>query len=579
MSQLLDHGSLGRYENLELIGEGAMAHVYKAHDPAIDRNVALKVLKPVHCVDEDYRSRFVREARAAGALSHPNIVTIFDVDEQDGTPYISMELLEAVPLDERMVNGPKLEVDEVVSIGIQLADALDYAHERGVVHRDIKPSNILFANGVVKLADFGIARVETQDDVNRTQVGTVLGTPRYMAPEQAHGREVDARTDLFAVGVVLYELLSGSPAFDGATSTSLVLQITQTDTVPIRKRVPGLPAGLGKIVDRLLKKKPEHRFQSGAELASALCREQRALEEQARETRRNKYVPIKYQWGAAIGVLVGLVLAVTTYTTYTAQVAEIRRIAIDSGQSLARYVATQAAIQTLSEDWISLETFVEEAGNRNTFEYLIIADRHGIARAATNPEDIGKPISVADNGVQVASTSDVQVREFVTHDGVQVFNFSARITYQNIDIGSIELGLSQRSLQAVTDANRLSLMTLAGITLACVMGVLFVFGSLLARPTRMLLDAFADMGAGDVDRRISVVRTDEFGELFDGFNDMAEQVSQRAQRERAARELLGGAVAEPEAPIGQVTDIALVAARAGSARSPDETVIAPANPV
>jgi serine/threonine-protein kinase len=173
---------VGRYRVLERLGRGAMATVYKAYDPDIDRTLALKFLHPDLCVDAEHRSRFLREAKAAGGLAHPNIVTVFDAGEIQGRPYIAMELLDGTPLSEIIRPGEGLPIREVLEIGIQLAQALDYAHSKGIFHRDIKPSNILLENGVerVKLTDFGLARAA--DDASLTQSGAVAGTPSFMSP-------------------------------------------------------------------------------------------------------------------------------------------------------------------------------------------------------------------------------------------------------------------------------------------------------------------------------------------------------------------------------------------------------------
>ncbi|MEO6338780.1 MAG: serine/threonine-protein kinase, partial [Caulobacteraceae bacterium] len=185
---------IGRYRIQERIGEGAMADVYRAHDPSINRSLAIKVLKAEFRQNAEYSTRFLREAKAAGALSHRNIVTIYDVGEIDGYPYIVMELLDGDPLNEVMQRIGKFPADQVMSIGQQLSDALRYAHALGVVHRDIKPSNIMFdgRDGSIKLLDFGIARIKEvegllETDSLKTQIGQVLGTPRYMSPEQALG--------------------------------------------------------------------------------------------------------------------------------------------------------------------------------------------------------------------------------------------------------------------------------------------------------------------------------------------------------------------------------------------------------
>ncbi|RYG24020.1 MAG: serine/threonine protein kinase, partial [Burkholderiales bacterium] len=216
---------VGRYQIRSRIGQGAMANVYRAYDPEIQRELAIKVLNQQFRRDPECVSRFLREARAAGSLSHPNIVTIYDVGEANSFPYIAMELLTGKPLDTVMQVSGAFAVGDVLNIGGQLADALTYAHGFGIVHRDIKPSNIMLSQDgrTPKILDFGIARVsEAGADSNatrlmHTQVGQVMGTPRYMSPEQALGRPLDGRSDLFSLGVVLYEMITGKPAFDGAS--------------------------------------------------------------------------------------------------------------------------------------------------------------------------------------------------------------------------------------------------------------------------------------------------------------------------------------------------------------------------
>jgi eukaryotic-like serine/threonine-protein kinase len=267
---------VGRYEVQAAIGEGAMADVYRAYDPGIDRVLAIKVLKAEFRQNRQYAARFLREARAAGALSHPNIVTIYDVGEVDGYPYIAMELLEGRPLDQVM-QRERLSVESVLAVGTQLGEALNYAHGLGVVHRDIKPSNIMLApdGRSIKILDFGIARVaEAEGDAEtlKTQIGQVLGTPRYMSPEQALGGALDGRSDLFSAGVVLYELVTGQRAFAGSSAATLALQITQNDPRPIAELAPDCPRGLEFIIGKLLAKKPEKRFATGEELAAALRR-------------------------------------------------------------------------------------------------------------------------------------------------------------------------------------------------------------------------------------------------------------------------------------------------------------------
>ena len=262
---------IGRYKILGELGRGAMGVVYKAEDPNLDRIVALKTI----IVDEDaegreeYHKRFILEAKAAGKLTHANIVTTFDCGEHDGLAYLAMELLEGTDLRSRMLKE-SIAPAEAVEIARQVAEGLAYAHERGVVHRDIKPGNIMLSKrGQAKIMDFGLARMRAAD--HKTSTGMVLGTPRYMSPEQISGLPVDQRSDIFSLGIVLYEMLTGTRLFAGEDMAQVTHQITEFEHIPPTRQVPGLPAMVDFVVARALKKDPAVRYQDARELASDLA--------------------------------------------------------------------------------------------------------------------------------------------------------------------------------------------------------------------------------------------------------------------------------------------------------------------
>lgn len=278
---------LGRYEILEEIGRGSMGIVYKANDPLIERRVAVKAIN-LQGLDpkkrEEYEARFYQEAKAAGCLNHPNIVTIHDLGETGDVAYIAMELLEGRELHNDVEEMQRMPIDKVLNIGIQVADGLAFAHEHGIVHRDIKPSNIMLLNDShVKIADFGIAKMDSSLMLTRT--GMIMGSPLYMSPEQVLSSAVDARSDIFSFGIVLYQLLTGRRPFSGDDANSVMYQIVNENP-----RKPGalnssVPASMDTIVLKCLAKKPQDRYQNAKDLADDLraCRDKLAGEKTALE--------------------------------------------------------------------------------------------------------------------------------------------------------------------------------------------------------------------------------------------------------------------------------------------------------
>src|SRR3954463_9403184 len=265
--------TFGRYKVVGELGRGEMGAVYRAVDPLIERDVAIKTLLPnvpEEAMDE-VRERFIREARSAGRLNHPNIVTIFDVGEQNGVAYIAMELLEGRSLQQLLKDGSKFPHHVAAELTAQVADGLDLAQQYKIVHRDVKLANIMVHGaGRARLADFGVARV---DSSSMTQTGAALGSPKYMSPEQVLGLPIDPRSDIFSLGVVFYEMLTRKTPFERDTDTtvfSMMNRIAGEPHVPARKYDPQIPAIFDHIVNRALAKKPELRYQRAGELAAAL---------------------------------------------------------------------------------------------------------------------------------------------------------------------------------------------------------------------------------------------------------------------------------------------------------------------
>jgi serine/threonine-protein kinase len=559
---------VGRYEIRERIGQGAMAEVFRAFDPEIGRDLAVKVLKGEFRENAQYAARFLREAKAAGALSHPNIVTIYDVGQDGGYPYIAMELLEGEPLDAVLERYGRLPADDVLSIGLQLVDALSYAHGLGVVHRDIKPSNIVLApdGRGVKILDFGIARVAEahvdEAETLRTQAGQVLGTPRYMSPEQALGQEIDGRSDLFSTGTVLYELLTGRRAFDGSSAATLALQITQQDPPPIADFAPDAPRGLQFIIGKLMAKRPDRRFADGAQAAEAFRREQGALAAARGEARATKRrLPLQVRLSMLMAVITGAVLLAGSTLVVQRQYQAMEQMALTSGTAVAAFVASNVALQAADNaslppaerDWLPVEAFVKSAVADPNIKRLSVVDAEGVVRASSDPALLGRPHQ-GFGAEPVLQSRDGTTVTLAGAEGAQDLRFVRPITYAGRDFGLVDVRLSKADLDAAARLSRMLLLALGLIIVGTVIGTSYAVVRALARPVQRLKGALDRAADGDFDFRLSHNRSDEFGELFDSFNRLAATVEARLEPAAQAR------AAELEAAVAEDRTVMMVKA-------------------
>ncbi len=272
-------GRIGTYEVVDVLGRGATGIVLKAHDPKLNRFVAVKVLIPQIATNATARKRFLREARATAAVSHPHVITIHAVEEHHQIPYLVMECIVGKTLQEKIDNEGTLEIEAVLRIGIQIAEGLAAAHAQGLIHRDIKPANILLENGVgrVSITDFGLARAA--DDATLTKSGCVSGTPPYMSPEQTQAQPLDSRSDLFSLGSVMYAMCTGHSPFRADSTIGAIRRVCDETPRPVYELNPKVPGWLADIIDKLLAKNRDDRFQSATEVADLLGQRLRSFQD------------------------------------------------------------------------------------------------------------------------------------------------------------------------------------------------------------------------------------------------------------------------------------------------------------
>lgn len=522
--------TLGRYQINGRLGEGAMADVYRAVDPSIGRKVAIKVLKPEYARNAALNVRFLREARAAGVLSHPNIATIYEVGEEKGVAYIAMELVEGQPLDAHLQINGRMPYERVLKLGQQLAGALAYAHRTGVVHRDVKPSNILLSSDgrTAKLVDFGVARIDEPDSdgsgdpLGRTQFGQMIGTPRYMSPEQALSLPVDHRSDLFSLGIVLYEMVTGKAAFPGIGLATLAIQIAQERVEPIERAASDCPPGLSFIIDKLLAKKPEQRFADGDAVRSAILRELSATEE---STPARRGLSLRLQLPILLAGVTLAVLALCGSIIVTREEQAFERMAVTSGQTIATFVASNAGVVAVDnaglpvdeQDWSALQAFVDSASDDSEISQLTVVDADNVVRAASDPRRIGKYYTPprTERPVSGGNTPGASYTDKSQGSGMRIVR---PIDYAGTSYGKVDIVVRTDELSAATSNTRFLLVMLSLVVMATVIIVGYLSGAAVTRPLARLRSALNEAATSRFALRISHRRRDEFGDAFDAFN-------------------------------------------------------------
>ncbi|WP_235205300.1 protein kinase domain-containing protein [Oleiagrimonas soli] len=525
---------VGRYRIEGILGEGASAVVYAGYDPEIERKVAIKCLHREAADDAGYRRRFQVEARAAGHLNHPHLVTIFDTGETaDSRPYIAMERLTGDSLASRVEKEGLPPLPVIMNMAMQIAGALDYAHGEGVVHHDIKPENIMFMEGWkhAKLSDFGIAeRRGAPRDVDGGEHRRLIGgTPSFMALERLEGNRADARSDLFSLGVVLYWLLTGKLPWNEIGDVQRLVKERKRHPQPgIEPRDPSTPSILIGIVRTLLAQAPDARYQSARELIDDLRLAQREYERLQENPLAGRIISLRVRWASMLGVTLTLVLLVGLAAIYSKQRAAVNGLGLDYGSSLGRMIAHESAENLLLGDRAATRALVEDIARNRQIHYIAIANHEGATIASTVPSEVGKPLPALSADDFLSREDDVDsYRSRVRGEQDEMLLFATPILYQDKVVGNLRLGVSNAPLIAAQHTTLWVIAIVLAVTLAAVIGAAYW---LFRRPLillDLLSEALLRVARGDFRYRIRLVRHDELGRLFTAFNLMNQSLYAR----------------------------------------------------
>jgi serine/threonine-protein kinase len=382
----------------------------------------------------------------------------------------------------------------------------------------------------VKVADFGICRIDKGDSAELTQataMGDVLGTPNYMAPEQVMGQKVDARSDLFSAGVVLYKLLTGALPFEGDSIITVAVKIAQSEAPTIEKLRGDVPVSLRRVVERALRKAPEKRYQSGEEMAQALSGVSRELAEAEERKRAGHRIPLGVRWALIMAALVAATMTATGTILYQRQYQAMMGQVMGYGESLAKFMATQSAVPLLAEDWAAIEVFIQETMSRQNFPYLVVVDDEGTVRGSNDPSKLNAKYAQPQGKSVVSPDPSVAVLAFAGSDGRKVLDFGAPILFQNKKIGDVHLGIFEEPLSRVARLILTLLAILTAVTIAAVALGTYVLARRLIAPLRFVKAGLDEVAAGRYDVRIGQKRTDELGEVFGAFDRAAAALEQR----------------------------------------------------
>ncbi len=554
---------IGRYKILEELGRGAMSVVYRAEDPDIGRQLAIKLLKHDLIEKDEYRKLFVSEAKSAGRLSHPSIVTIYDTGIWNGRPFIAMELLGGTTLDEYLYLNETLSLDELIRMAKKLSQALDYAHRQGVIHRDLKPENIFVVEGGknFKITDFGIAKIESdfleeqfhlneRESIERDD--KIMGTPAYMSPEQISGHGVDAKTDFYSLGVILYQASKGELPFKAVNHAAMLQAVLQQNPEPLNISTES-EVIWQSIVFRLLQKNPDLRYESAQVLISELEKLDKEHHENIKGLAEFKFVSMSARWAIGLSAFVFIVMILGMFWVNKKQTDLMNQLMFDYGFSISQIIASEAAEPLLLEESLSLQSITETIAENQQILYLSILNKDKHIASSSTKSELGLPFERKQINWQRLFTSDkgsIFLDELSFSE--PVYFFDSPIIYQQKEVGRVNVAISRANLQQATNSSLVTMIIWMLLILLVVFLGIYWLTKKFAKRVNISRQKLHDIRLYGEAEPIVIGLHDELGRMEQEINRLSQKI---AGLTRTQRITLVDVNAELEAEVKQMQDL------------------------
>ncbi len=527
---------IGRYKIIKELGRGAMSVVYQAEDPDIGRHLAIKLLKHELIEKDEYRQLFISEAKSAGRLGHPSIVTIYDTGIWNGRPFIAMELLDGETLDEYLFQHSPLDLGTLIKLARKLTEALEYAHRQGVVHRDLKPENIFVIDDGknFKITDFGIAKIESgfleeqSSSANEEGVAIaedkVMGTPAYMSPEQITGQGIDNKTDFYSLGVILYQASKGELPFKAINHAAMLQAVLQQNPEPLHLNSE---AGLvwQSIVFRLLQKNPDLRYDS----ATSLLEELGALEKEHQENQKGlasvKFVSMGAKWAITFSAAVFLVMILGMVWVYKKQTDLMTQLMFDYGFSMTQIIATETAEPLLLEESLSLQSITEKIAENHQILHLNIRDQKDLIASSSKPLEIQNAYQISEEYEEVSNTVHGIVYLDRSSFSENAYHFDSPIIYQNKEVGRVNVAIGKSNLNQATRSSLLTMIIWMLLIILVVFLGIYWLAKRFAQRVNLSRQKIHDIRVYGETESLNINAYDEVGRLEQEINLLSQKIA------------------------------------------------------